>query len=282
MRHFNSGLAVRPGPEPVLSTAYGALYNEDCLEFLARVEDESVDTVFADPPFNLGKVYGPTVDDHVSESEYVEWGRAWIDQCLRTLKPGGAFFLYNLPRWNVLFGAHLMAQGMMFRHWVAISMKAGLPIVGRLYPAHYSLLYFTKGKPKTFRKIRTPIEICRHCGGEIRDYGGHRGAMHPDGVNLTDVWTDIPPVRHWKFKSKKRGSNQLSTKLVARALHLSTEEGDLILDPFGGSGTTFDVAEHHGRSWIGSEIESCDVIIERLRETGIYHHASSDWVEQAA
>jgi site-specific DNA-methyltransferase (adenine-specific) len=83
---------------------------------------------------------------------------------------------------------------MQFRHSIAIEMKSCLPIPGRLYPAHYSLLYFTKGRPKTFRKIRTPIETCRHCGGEIRDYGGHRGAMNPLGVNLKDVWTDIPPV----------------------------------------------------------------------------------------
>ena len=61
--------------------------------------------------------------------------------------------------------------------------------------SHYSLLYFSKGKPKTFRKIRTPIEVCRHCGGEIKDYGGHRHSMNPLGVNLKDVWTDIPPVR---------------------------------------------------------------------------------------
>ena len=279
---FDSSTVVASGSDPVLATKHGALFNEDCLGFLRRVEDESVDTVFADPPFNLGKVYGPKVDDRISEDEYVEWSQAWIDECIRVLKPGGSFFTYNLPRWNIVFGAHLMAREMTFRHWIAISIKAGLPIMGRLYPAHYSLLYYSKGKPKTFRKIRTPIETCRHCGGEIKDYGGHRGAMNPDGVNLTDVWTDIPPVRHWKFKSKKRGANQLSTKLLARVVHLSTVEGDLMLDPFGGSGTTFDVAEQHDRYWLGSEIESCDVIIERLSESDLAHHPSSDWVEQAA
>lgn len=55
-----------------------------------------------------------------------------------------------------------------------------------------------------------------------------------------------------------------------------------MLDPFGGSGTTFDVAEQHDRYWLGSEIESCDVIIERLSESDLAHHPSSDWVEQAA
>ncbi len=276
------GAVTGAGPQPRLVTDFGALFNEDCTDFLGRVADESVDTVFADPPFNLGKVYGPRVDDGLTEDEYVEWSQAWIDECVRVLKPGGSFFLYNLPRWNIPFGAHLMARGLDFRHWISLSIKFGLPIPGRLYPAHYSLLYYSKGKPKTFRKIRTPIETCRHCGGEIKDYGGHRGAMNPDGVNLTDVWTDIPPVRHWKFKSKKRGSNQLSTKLLERVIHLSTEEGDLVLDPFGGSGTTFDVAEQHARYWLGSEIEDCEVIVERLGEAGLHRHPNSDWVERVA
>lgn len=273
--------AVVPGggPKPALTTHYGALFNEDCIDFMGRVGDESVDTVFADPPFNLGKVYGPRVNDKVTEAEYLEWGMTWLDECVRVLKPGGSLFLYNLPRWNMLFGSHLMTKGLDFRHWIAISMKAGLPIQGRLYPSHYSLLYYSKGKPKTFRKIRTPIETCRHCGGEIKDYGGHRNAMHPDGVNLSDVWIDIPPVRHWKFKSRKRGANQLSTKILERIIHISTDEGDLVLDPFGGSGTTFDVAEQHARYWIGSEIENCDVIIERLSEAELHRHSNSDRVE---
>jgi site-specific DNA-methyltransferase (adenine-specific) len=277
-----SAAVAGSGKAPVLTTSRGALFNEDCLEFLRRVDDQSIDTVFADPPFNLGKVYGPSVDDGMTEDDYVEWGKNWIDECIRVLKPGGSFFLYNLPRWNVVFGAHSMARGLDFRHWIAISIKFGLPIPKRLYPAHYSLLYCSKGKPKTFRKIRTPIETCRHCGGEIKDYGGHRSAMHPDGVNLTDVWSDIPPVRHWKFKSKKRSANQLSTKLLERVIHLSTDEGDLVLDPFGGSGTTFAIAEQHNRYWIGSEIENCDVIVERLQEAAVHCHPNSDWVEPVA
>ena len=268
-----------PGPGPVLSTPFGALFNEDCVDFLGRITDGSVDTVFADPPFNLGKVYGQKVNDEMTQAEYVEWGEAWLDHCVRVLKPGGSLFLYNLPKWNMVFGAHLMRQGLEFRHWIAISMKAGLPIARKLYPAHYSLLYFSKGRPSTFNRIRTPIELCRHCGGEIKDYGGHRSAMNPDGVNLTDVWTDVPPVRHWKFKSKKRGANQLSTKILERVIHLSTKEGDLVLDPFGGSGTTFDVAQNHGRFWIGSEIENCDVIVERLESVNLHRHANNDWIE---
>jgi len=284
LAQFNptSVLREQAGLGPVLTTPRGALYDVDCLELLGAVVDECVDTVFADPPFNLGKAYGPRVDDRLAESEYLDWGRAWIDESVRVLKPGGSLFLYNLPRWNIVFGAHLMARGLEFRNWIAISIKLGLPIPGRLYPAHYSLLYYTKGRPKTFHRIRTPIELCRHCGGEIKDYGGHRAAMNPDGVNLTDVWTDIPPVRHWKFKTRKRSSNQLSTKLLERVIHLSTEEGGLVLDPFGGSGTTFDVAERHDRYWLGTDVESCQTIAERMVHAGLHRHPNSDWVEPAA
>ena len=161
---------------------------------LPYIKDAVVDTVFADPPFNLGKEYGENCNDLKPDDEYLIWCKAWIAECVRTLKPGGAFFLYNLPKWNVLLGVHLAELGMAFRHWIAVEISACLPIPGRLHPSHYSLLYYTKGKPKTFRRIRTPIQTCRHCGGEVKDYGGHRGAMNPKGVNLKDVWTDIPPV----------------------------------------------------------------------------------------
>jgi len=261
------------------STDRGVLFNGDCMEILPYVRDATVDTVFADPPFNLAKKYGAKVNDDLADMDYIEWCKRWLDHCKRVLKPGGALFVYNLPKWNVIIGNYLAGQGMVFRHWIAVNVKLSLPIPGRLYPSHYSLLYVTKGMPKTFRKVRTPIVTCRHCGGEIRDYGGHRNAMNPKGVNLTDVWDDIPPVRHWKFKSRKRTTNQLSTKLLDRVIQISTREDDVVLDPFGGSGTTYDVCERRRRRWIGIERENCDVIVERLSSSPLCPHDSEDFVD---
>lgn len=265
--------------KPVLNTSVGVLFGRDCLKILPLIKSGTIDLIFADPPFNLGKEYGSKVNDKLPDEKYIDFSKKWIFECVRALKDGGAFFTYNLPKWNIIFGAYLFELGMTFRHWIAINIKAGLPIQGRLYPSHYSLLYFSKGKAKTFRKIRTPIEKCRHCGGEIKDYGGHRDAMNPLGVNLTDIWNDIPPVRHWKFKNKKRKANQLSTKLLSRVVHMSTNKGDVVLDPFGGSGTTFDVCENEGRHWIGIELESYDVIIERLESGNVHYHPNNDYVE---
>jgi hypothetical protein len=104
--------------------------------------------------------------------------------------------------------------------------------------------------------------------------------MHPNGVNLKDVWTDIPPVRHRKFKSDQRQANTLSTKLVERVIELSTLPGDSVLDPFGGSGTTYAVCEQRHRHWIGIELESCDPIIARLKEGDVRNHRNEDFVEK--
>ena len=266
---------------PVFHTTLGALYEADCLDVLPTVESGSVDTVFADPPFNLKKDYGGRSADNRPEAAYLSWCKLWLNECVRTLKPGGSLFLYNLPKWNMPLGAYLAESGLDFRHWIAIEHKSSLPIAGRLYPAHYSLLYFSKGKPSRFQRIRTPIETCRHCGGEIRDYGGHRKAMNPKGVTLKDIWTDIPPVRHRKFKPEARSANALSTKLLERVIEISTLPGDLVLDPFGGSGTTYSVCEQRHRHWIGMEIENPKAIIDRLSKAETIHHKNRDFVERA-
>lgn len=88
--------------------------------------------------------------------------------------------------------------------------------------------------------------------------------MNPLGVNLTDVWNDINPVRHWKYKSTNRKANSLSSKLLDRVVEISTEPGDLVIDPFAGSGTTAAVCESKHRQWMVNDIDFAPVIEERL------------------
>lgn len=249
------------GIHPILETPLGRLYETDCLNMLKAMPAECVDLAFADPPFNLNKEYSSKINDKISEVDYLEWCKNWLDEMVRVLKPGGALFLWNLPKWNIHLGAHLNQQ-LNFRHWISVDIKYSLPITNRLYPSHYSLLYYIKGeKPAIFHPDRTPISCCRHCGGEIRDYGGYKNKMNPKGVNLADVWTDIPPVRHAKYK--KRSANALPLKLMDRIIAMSSDAGSVVLDPFGGSGTTFVAAELTGRHWIGSELD-CSAIAERF------------------
>lgn len=243
---------------PILETDHGRLYEADCLEFLRAQPDESVDLAFADPPFNLGKEYAAKINDTRSEQDYLNWCIEWSNELIRTLKPGGALFLWNLPKWNLHLGAHV-GKKLKFRHWVSVDIKYSLPIKGRLYPSHYSLLYFIKGnRPAIFHPDRLPVPCCRHCAGELRDYGGYKNKMNPEGVSLSDVWTDIPPVRHAKYK--KRAANALALKLMDRIVSMASDPGSVVIDPFGGSGTTFVAAELTGRKWIGADLHCADIL----------------------
>lgn len=223
-----------------------------------------IDTVFADPPFNIGKDYKNGYVDNVGCGEYKTWCEKWLLECCRVLKPGGALFVYATPELAIKF-AHIIGSSMVFRHWIAISMKGTYPRGKKLYPAHYALLYYTKGTPRVFNRLRLPIETCRHCGKEIKDYGGHRNKMNPDGVNLTDIWVDTSPNRHKKFKIRP-GVNELKLIIPERAILISTNPGDLVFDPFGGGGSTFQAAEKNSRNWIGSELYDSKHIRKRMEE----------------
>jgi site-specific DNA-methyltransferase (adenine-specific) len=182
---------------------------------------------------------------------------------VRVLKPGGSLFIWNLPKWNTSMAEFLNSR-LTFRHWIAVDIKYRLPIAGRLYPSHYSLLYFCKGpKPTTFHPDRLPMEVCPSCAEDLRDYGGYKSKMNPAGVNMADVWYDISPVRHAKYKGRE-GANELSIKLMDRVIEMASEEGDVVFDPFGGAGTTYVVAEIKNRRWIGAEIGPVDHIVQRF------------------
>lgn len=249
--------------KPDFSTDLGDLYRGDCLELFKGVESDSVDVVFADPPFNLSKIYPSGMDDNIKAESYINWCGDWIEECVRVLKPGGSLFLWNIPKWNVEL-SHFLNSRMSFKHWISVDVKYSLPIKGRLYPSHYSLLYYVKGeKANTFNPDRLPMQTCPVCYGDLKDYGGYKDKMNPDGVSLTDVWWDISPVRHSKYK-KRDGSNELPLKLMDRIVEMSSKEGDVILDPFAGSGTTCIASELKSRKWIGFELGPLDIIEDRF------------------
>ena len=251
-------------PPMVFKTESGKLYQGDCLDLMNHLESDSIDLIFADPPFNLNKIYPSRIDDNLKSEHYLKWCEKWAVACIRILKPGGSLFIWNLPKWNTVMSSFLNKR-LTFRNWITVDIKYSLPIKGRLYPSHYSLLYYCKGeKPATFHPDRLPMPVCPHCTGDLKDYGGYKNKMNPHGVNLSDVRLDIPPVRHAKYK-KRNGSNELSVKLLDRIIEMASDENELVFDPFGGSGTTYAVAEIKNRKWIGVEIGPTADIIDRIK-----------------
>ncbi|XRJ97251.1 DNA-methyltransferase [Latilactobacillus sakei] len=243
-------------------TEHGKLFEGDSLDLMKNMPDECVDMVFADPPFNLNVNYDSHINDKLNEDDYIRWTENWIKEAVRILKPGGSFFVWNLPKWNIPT-ANILDKHLKFRHWISVDMKYGMPIRGRLYPAHYALLYYIKGdRPNTFNPDRLPLEVCSNCGHELKNYGGYKNKLKSNGMTMSDVWKDIYPVRHTKYKTRK--NNELPIKLLDRIISLSTNEGDIVFDPFGGSGTTYIVAELLDRKWIGGEIGPITDIVNRF------------------
>lgn len=254
-----------PPLESVFATELGALYQGDCLALMRQLPSGTFNLIFADPPFNINKQYPSKINDALKSEDYLTWCYAWVDECVRLLAEGGSLFIYNLPKWNTAIAEYLNAR-LAFRDWIAVDMKFSLPLANRLYPSHYSLLYYAKGeRPVTFKPDRLPMKVCPHCFNDLTDYGGYKDKMNPLGVNLTDVWYDIPPVRHKRYK-KRAGANELSIKLLDRIIEMASKEGDHIFDPFGGSGSTYVVSEIKRRRWTGIEIGPVADIITRFED----------------
>ena len=123
-----------------------------------------------------------------------------------------------------------------------------------LQPSHYGILFYAKNQRENkFYEIRYPHKRCRKCGYLLKDYGGKKKILHPFGPLVPDVWSDIHRIRHNKHRDPH--PCQLPVHLLERLLLMSTDEGDVILDPFMGTGTTAVAAARLGRHVIGIDID---------------------------
>lgn len=260
---------------PPLSLEYvgpaGLFFRADALQLLANLRSDSIDLVFADPPFNLGKDYlNPEFGDEMGTEFYKGWCRTWLLEFVRVLKPGGSLFIYHLPKFLIEFGNWLNTiHQVEYKAWIAVKMKSGFPVKGRIHPAHYGLLHYAKtGGPATFNVVRAKSPTCRHCGQLIRDYGGYKekykkyeldGAMW---VQVSDFWEDTRPARQEKARAKL--VNELPVQIPERAILLATNPSDIVLDCFAGGGSTLHAAELHQRLWIGCDIAKPKTALARM------------------
>lgn len=239
----------------------------DALNFLQSIQKGRADIVFLDPPFNLGKEYG-TRRRHLDArdpDDYENWLKTILAEAVRILRPGGTLYLYHLPIWGLRFGNYLDGE-LQFRHWIAISMKNGFIRGRRLYPAHYALLMFTKGEPAQLSRPKLRPAKCRHCGDYVKDYGGYLSIIESKGINLSDFWDDLSPVRH--AGRKNRRANELPPLLFERVVQISGSPRGLYVDPFAGTGSGVIAAVRHGLRFAACDLvaANCRLISSRLRK----------------
>ncbi len=247
-----------------LSSFVNRIINGDAIEVMKQIPGDSIDMTFADPPFNLKKSYEHYEDDKETR-EYLAWCEEWLYQMVRVSKPTGSIFVHNIPKWLTYFSSYLNDMA-YFKHWIAWDAM-GAPLGKTILPNHYGILWYVKSKDFKFYDLRSPHRYCRECNALLKDYGGKKHLAHSFGTLMSDVWTDIYRIRH----SKRRDQHpcQLPVHLLERLILMVTDEGDIILDPFIGTGTTAIAAKRLGRSYIGIDIDPGYVKMSEEKLEGI-------------
>ena len=260
----------------------GHIHHGDCIELMQQMGPGSVDLVFADPPFNIGYQYDQ-YHDHQDSDDYVAWSRAWMDQVHRVLKPNGTFWLAIGDE----FAAELkfVAQhqiGFVARSWVVWYYTFGVNCTRKFSRSHAHLLHFTKDENNfTFNAedphVRVPSARALVYADKRANPNGRlpddtwilRPQDLPEGFQPTDdTWYYARVAGTFKERQGFHGC-QMPEQLLGRIIRTSSSRGDLVLDPFAGSGTTLSVAKKLGRDWVGCELSEEYVRAATLRLNAI-------------
>jgi len=239
----------------------GGLYTGDCRKVMAKLPPASVDTIFADPPFNFGKDYPGSWDDNISGDDYQTFSREWVAQALRLLKPGGSIFV-NCP--DVLAPMLFMLlqqkrQGfkMTYINTLIWHYRFGNCTDGRFIDSHAQCLYFSKIAPSKVsqRKWYPDAVLEESLRKQINDPRVELSKRKGMRVAL-DVWygENLGRVQGNNAERVPKHPNQLPEMYLARVIRCSTLPGDMVLDPFAGTGTTLAVAKALKRKFIGIEM----------------------------
>jgi len=272
----NDDISIMSVENPYFETKLGKLFLADCLEWLDTLPEESVDLVIADPPYNIRKAQWDTFE---SQEAYVEWSKEWITRVHRVLTPKGTLYVCGFSEIlaDIKWAAMKLFPGCKWIVWYYRNKASMGNDWGR---SHESILHFRKGKGMVFNAdaVRVPYNIHttkypNHPQAKTSQYGNGKGYVwspNPLGARPRDV-IEIPTICN-TTKEKTLHPAQKPEELIQRLVLASSNEGDLVIDPFGGSGTTYVVCERYGRRWLGCELhlDYCKVIKDRIEHPEKY------------
>ncbi|MGL4594093.1 MAG: DNA-methyltransferase [Thermoguttaceae bacterium] len=241
---------------------HGHLFQGNSLDWLKSLNDSSIDLVFADPPYNIGKADWDNFD---SQEQYIQWSMKWVSQCSRVLKSTGSLYICGFS--EIL--ADLKHPAMKyFKHcrWLVWHYKNKANLGRDWGRSHESIIHFRKSDAFTLNMddVRTPygahtLKYPSHPQAETSAFGKSANAKtrenwvpNPKGAKPKDV-IDIPTTCNG-MDEKTPHPTQKPEELVRKFVLASSNEGDTVIDPFSGSGTTLVVSEQLNRRWMGCDL----------------------------
>ncbi|MDR1379435.1 MAG: site-specific DNA-methyltransferase [Synergistaceae bacterium] len=270
---------------PTYSHRNGLLFTHNSVSWLKTIYDESIDVLFADPPYNIKKADWDKFD---SQEEYIAWSIQWIKEASRILKPAGSLYVCGFS--EIL--ADIKHPAMKYFagcKWLIWSYKNKANMGNDWGRSHESILHLRKSKNYKMNvdDVRIPygahtLKYPSHPQAETSQYGNGRKTTtlwrpHPMGAKPKDVF-EIPTICNG-MPEKTNHPTQKPEELLRKILLASSNPFDVVLDPFSGSGTTLVVAEQLGRKWIGCDnnFEYNEWAIERL--DNVMYRSVEEWIE---
>ena len=245
------------------------IHQQDCIQGMQQLPDGSIDLAFADPPFNIGYSYDVYKDDLESE-RYLAWSNDWSREVVRLLKPHGTFWLAIGDEYAAELKVMLTREhGLTCRSWVIWYYTFGVNCTNKFSRSHAHLFCLVKDSENfTFNADDPHIRVP---SARQLVYGDKRA--NPKGRLPDDTWIlrpqDIPdsfqpdedtwyfPRVNGTFKERKGWHGcQMPEQLLGRIIRACSNAGDIVLDPFAGSGTTLAVAKKLGRQFLGYEVSA--------------------------
>ena len=213
----------------------------DCIDVLKEIDSESVDLVVTDPPYNLSKDYGNN-GDNLNHGEYMGFSRKWLAEIKRVLKPSGTIYLFMGVRYiSYIFMILEQELNLHFNSWITWTYTQGIGKTKGFSPRHDDILMFTKGENFKYNldSIRVPQKY-------------YRSINNMRGANPGNVW-EFSHI-HYCQANRQNHPTQKPEALFERMILASSDENDIVLDPFCGSGTSLRVCQQTNRRGIGIEI----------------------------
>ena len=234
----------------------------DCLTHLPTLPSDSVDLVITDPPFNIGKKYN-TYKDNMSHDEYIKWCYKWLLECVRVMKPGASLYLFNYAE-NNAYMVPFLDKHLKFKRWLTWHYNNNMGGPQKNYiRSQTSILFYCKGEEvNTWNNDDICVPYSHHNKSQNKKMllKGRKGRK-PYDVQFREL------IRHSEGRSDH--PCQIPIDLLEMLIKASSNKGDTILDPFGGSLSTAVAAKRLGRNSINIEVDQhyCNVGQERLNNT---------------
>lgn len=231
------------------------LYHGDALKILTdEVHDQSVDLIFADPPYNIGKKFADFVDKWRSEEEYMAWCEEWLTLCIHKLKPCGSLYVMCSTQSLPYFDLFLRKKMTVLSRIVWFYDSSGVQAKNRFGSMYEPILHCVQDESHyTFNAEAVMVEAKTGATRKLIDYRKPVPTTYNPTKVPGNVWT-FPRVRY-RMPEYEEHPTQKPEALLERIILASSNPRDMVLDPFSGSFTTGAVAQRLGRQFIGIEQE---------------------------